>query len=300
MKSGSARILRARPSLGTLVEIAVEGAAPSDMEAATEAAFAVVEQVHRLMSFHEPDSDVSRLNNESQVRTVTIHPWTFCVLETAIEMTRRTMGIFDVAVVPSLQRLGLLPRSTVDLAPSASSADAIELLSDSRVRFRSPVRIDLGGIAKGFAVDHAIEALRSHGMPRGSVNAGGDVAAFGQPSHSIDVRHPAQPDRLMCHVALTDEALASTGAAFDPWYSSYGGGSAIINPHTGSPVHAVRGATVRATSCMIADALTKVVMISSTGASDALRHYGARALFVASNGEVWATSNWRDAVQLAA
>src|SRR5205085_8224237 len=155
MAIASDKVRRARPLLGTFVEIEAAGAAKSKMDAAIDAAFEAVAQVHRLMSFHEDDSDVSRLNREAWVRPIKVHAWTFGVLQAAVELHRRSEGLFDVAVAPSLQLLGLLPRLDGDLpvAVEGRSFDSIELLEGRMVRFRDRgTRIDLGGIAKGFAV----------------------------------------------------------------------------------------------------------------------------------------------------
>src|SRR3981081_263944 len=135
MAIASDSVRRARPLLGTFVEIEVTGAARSEMDAAIDAAFEAVTNVHRLMSFHEPDSDVSRLNREAGVRPVEVHAWTFQVLEAAVEMHRRSNGMFDIAVAPALQTMGLLPRLNDDtpVDTGARSFDAVELLEGKAV-----------------------------------------------------------------------------------------------------------------------------------------------------------------------
>src|SRR5215470_16997689 len=141
MQVASDNLRRARPLLGTFVDIATSGAAAADLEAAIEAAFEAVARVHRLMSFHDPTSDVSRLNREAKTRTVAVDPWTFDVLATAQDLHRRSGGAFDVAVAPVLQDIGILPAAEYDL-DAAGSGDHIELLPGCRVRFRHPgVRI---------------------------------------------------------------------------------------------------------------------------------------------------------------
>src|SRR5215471_11476988 len=100
MEAARASICRARPLLGTFVEIAIAGAANSATEAAVEAAFAAVATVHRLMSFHETASDVSRLNRDAWRKAVEIHDWTYQVLEIAHDVHRRSAGAFDIAVAP--------------------------------------------------------------------------------------------------------------------------------------------------------------------------------------------------------
>src|SRR5215471_15809864 len=108
MQAAPDDLRRARPLLGTFVEIAASGAASADMEDAIEAAFGAVARVHRLMSFHDRGSDVSRLNREAKAGAVAVDPWTFEVLVTAQDLHRRSWGAFDIAVAPVLQYLGLL------------------------------------------------------------------------------------------------------------------------------------------------------------------------------------------------
>jgi thiamine biosynthesis lipoprotein len=293
---------RARQLLGTFVEIAVAGAPPVDMEAAVEAAFAAVATVHRLMSFHDEASDISRLNRNAFDHPVAVHRWTFEVLDTALEFHRRSAGVFDIGVAPALQALGMLPRRDGEAPlPVAMAKDAIALLSDGTVRFRDRgVRIDVGGIAKGYAVDRAVEVLRLCGMGEGVVNAGGDLAVFGPHPHAIHIRDPRQPARPMCQVGLSDAALASSAGRFDPLASGEPAGSAVIDPRNGAPVHGVVGATVRAPACVVADALTKIVMAAGEGAGPLLESCGASALFVTAAGGVHVTADWQDGVHLAA
>jgi FAD:protein FMN transferase len=295
---------RARPLLGTFVEIAVAGAPPAEMEAAVEAAFAAVATVHRLMSFHDEASDIGRLNRDAFEHPVAVHPWTFEVLDIALDFHRRSAGVFDIGVAPALQALGLLPRrdDETSLPPAtASGGDAIALLCDGSIRFRDRgVRIDLGGIAKGYAVDRAVEVLRRCGMGEGVVNAGGDLAAFGPHPHAIHIRDPRQPQRPICEIGLRGAALASSAGRFDPLSSREPAGSAVIDPRTGAPVHGVVGATVRAPACVVADALTKVVMAAGEGAGPLLESCGASALFITAAGGVHVTADRQDGVHLAA
>jgi FAD:protein FMN transferase len=295
-------IRRARPLLGTFVEIELAAAGRSEMEAAIDAAFDAVAEVHRLMSFHEPDSDVSRLNRDACSRPTKVDPLTFQVLEAAVELYRLSGGVFDVTIAPALQAMGLLPCLSGDpvLSRPARFADAIELLPEHMVRFRSAgVTIDLGGIAKGFAVDRAVDALRRLGIASGMVNAGGDLRAFGEP-RTVHVRDPRDPNRSICRIDVADDALASTALRFDLFDGVRSGSSAVIDPSTSRPAGSIDGVTVRARSCMIADALTKVVMISASDSGGLLEHYKASALLVGAGRDVQITSDWNHAVHLAA
>jgi FAD:protein FMN transferase len=304
MAIASDRIRRARPLLGTFVEIEATGPDKSRINQAIDDAFEAVAHVHRLMSFHEPASDVSRLNREAMDRPVGVHAWTFRVLEAAVDMHRRSNGIFDISVAPILQDMGLLPPTSKDRQPGneCPAVDAIELLDGQMIRFAHPgVRIDLGGVAKGFAVDQALDVLRKSGVASSAlVNAGGDLAAFGEEARLIHVRNPRDPRSTICAVNVKDEALASSARRFDLFHSTEVESSAIIDPATEKPANTIDGVTVRAPSCMTADALTKIGMIVGTDAIGLLELYNASALLISADGDVQISPDFRHAVHLAA
>jgi thiamine biosynthesis lipoprotein len=191
-----------------------------------------------------------------------------------------------VTVAPELQALGVLPRA-VDETPIATrprTERAIELLSGHRVRFGEPgIRIDLGGIAKGFAVDRAIDVLTGAGIPGGLVNAGGDLASFGPDGHRVHLRDPRDPRGVLGAVTVKDAALATSGGPFDPFVGIRAHRSAVVDPR-----------------CAVADALTKVVMIGGERSLAVLDHYGASAIFSLPDGALTMTSDWADALQLVA
>lgn len=292
-------IRRAKPLLGTFVEIQAAGAGKADLNAGIDAAFDAVAKVHRLMSFHEPDSDVSRLNQFACSHPVNVDPWTYEVLRMAMDLHFRSKGAFDITIAPVLQALGLLPESGE--GSQARTSNQVELLGDRMVRFaHAGIRIDLGGIAKGFAVDRALDALRGFGIASALVNAGGDLATFGPEPQTVSIRNPVDPQSFICGVRINNEALASSARRFDPFRSDETTNSAIIDPVTHLPAGAILGTTVRAPSCVIADALTKVVMIGGTSATDLLEHYRAGALLVLADGAIQISSDLKDQVSLAA
>ena len=294
----SAEIRRARPLLGTFVEIAAVGAERPALEAAAEAAFAAIASVQRLMSFHDPASDVSRLNRTAATRPVRVDAWTFEVIAAAVDLTRRTHGTFDITVAPLLQDAGLLPPAAdADRVGDARMADdPIEMLADNRIRLRGAgTRIDLGGIAKGFAVDRAIAALRAGGVSAALVNAGGDLAAFGPRAWPVHIRDPRDPREMIGAIEIRDEALASSGGSLDPIALTVVASTAVFDPRTRAPAATIAGATVRAPSAMLADALTKIVMIDGEAAAGLLTQFAAGALLVRPEGEIRITPSWQAA-----
>ena len=299
-------IRRARPLLGTFVEIAAAGAARGELQQAVDDAFAAVAQVHRLMSFHDPQSDVSRLNREAfAARGRACTPGPIRSWKRRSSCNRKSAGVFDITVAPfcssaacCLAALAIPCRlRTGSQPPARSNCSAI-----AGFAIGSPgIRIDLGGIAKGFAVDRALDVLRGHGLARGLVNAGGDLAAFG-PEAGAGAHSPSArtwPRRSAGRRSTMRRWRQAAGPSIR-CDSPEAGDCAVVDPTHARPVRAIAGATVRAPCCMIADALTKVVMIAGEAAERLLQRYRASALFVLESGDVWITPDWQDAVRLAA
>ena len=182
MKSFSNNLVveRAQPWMGTLVSMRVEGLPALGAHRAIDAAFAEVAAVHRLMSFHQEDSDVCRLNRLAVRRPVAVHPYTSEVLQWALKFSFFSVGCFDISVARELVDRQFLPRPSGRKCDPKSSWRDIELRRDGRVTFHRPLWIDLGGIAKGYAVDRASETLRSWGAQKSVVNAGGDLRVTGK------------------------------------------------------------------------------------------------------------------------
>jgi thiamine biosynthesis lipoprotein len=273
---------RARPLLGTCVEITAEPPpcpppqagkgksihpppltdedreGGSALDRAANAAFDAVELVQRLMSFHEPESDLSRLNRRAAIEPVNVHPWTARVIGRALALFYATDGLFDCAIGAELLRWQLLPDHDFALMRTGRSS-AIRFVSKNRIAFDAPIVIDLGGIAKGFAVDRAVAALRRHGVRRGVVNAGGDLRVFGQVAHPVHIRDPRDP-RVLRHAGwLRNGAIATSSAAQTLKVAHGREVSALVSAATREPLVDRAAYSVVAATCVVADALTKVL-----------------------------------------
>lgn len=269
---------RARPLLGTLVEIGACGASVQAVDAAIDQAFAAVQTVHERMSYHDPASDVSRLNRAG-ADCVAVHPHTWAVLAIAREVAQASGGRFDVSIAPELVRHGYLPRHAglARPAPGANWRD-IELLPGNRVRLARPLHLDLGGIAKGYAVDCAIRALQDAGMKTGRGNAGGDLRLFGGAAETIHVRHPHAATRLLPLCQLDDGAVATSATYYSARQVRGRAVSPLIDAVTRQPCAGTRSVSVLAGRCAVADALTKVVYADTAAALAALQHFRAHAV----------------------
>ncbi len=242
---------RCKPLLGTFVEISAYGPV-AQVQPALDAAFAAVAKVHRLMSFQEASSDLSRINRSGVGAQLTVHPWTTDVLTTAVQMYHASDGLFDCAMV-------------------GDSAAALRILAPGVVQLVEPATLDLSGIAKGFAVDQAIEIIQSRGIGEAIVNAGGDLRVIGTRFGRIHLRPcAARPTALA--IQVSNRAVATSG---------HGGGrgagvKAFVFAHQRQ--NDLEAVTVLAGCAMVADALTKPIWRLAEQASALLAHWGAEAI----------------------
>jgi thiamine biosynthesis lipoprotein len=262
------RIDRARPLLGTIVSISAGFDDGVPGEEAVRAAFAEIADVHRLMSFHEAGSDLSRIARGGTREAVAVDPRTAEVLAFALALAEQSGGAFDpVTAARTAVTHGALPRP--EGAPQAQAGSDwrdVELDGD-RVRLRRPAWIDLGGVAKGYAVDRAVQGLLAAGAGQCTVNAGGDLRTSGPASERVRLR-AAGPDVAL--IELRDAALASSGA-------SEALETIHVDARCGDLVPSERFAAVTAAGCMLADALTKVVLASEDLAGPLLAAHAAQA-----------------------
>ena len=268
--------------LGTFVQIQAFGINADELEDAVEAAFLPIAQVHQLMSFHDPESEVSRMNRDASHKGVSVHPWTWRVLKSAQEFSRNTDGIFDITMAGQLVKWNYLPRYGARYG-GGSWRDII-LEATGRVRFRRPLLIDFGGIAKGFAVDRAVEVLKRNRVTGGIVNGGGDLRVFGSASQLVHLRHPAEPKRAAGGVRLRERAIATSGVYFARTKNRGRYVSPMLDGRTGRAACDLISVTVGAANCMTADALTKVVFALREQAAPLLARYSADALLLEQGG----------------
>lgn len=270
-------IRRNRPALGTFIEIAIPKEADSK---SIDKAFDTVAEIEKALSFFHPASDVSQINHLPRDTPLKILPHTYAVLSFAQELSLKSNGIFDVTVGNTLVQKGFLSVSS-QVKPVGNWSD-IMLLENSTLILHKEVCIDLGGIAKGYAVDYAVKTLLEEGIAHGSVNAGGDLRIFGNDPKPLVVRHPITPEQMIHLGNLLHNNAAATSAGY---YSRTNGVLPIIHPHSNQCIDHFDSVTILAHSCMIADGLTKILMIDPEHSIEILKHFQARALLIRHNQE---------------
>lgn len=238
-----------RPLLGCFVEIGLPYDAPV---CAFEAAFARMELIQNLLSFHDVNSDLSRLNS-AQGKAVVCHPLSIQCLRLARAITRASEGAFNCALGAILVWTKVLPAHNYAFLYGESLVNIgvwsdIELAQNS-ARLRRPVLIALDGIAKGFAIDSAINQLISVGVATGWINAGGDIRVFGDTVLPIVIRDHRGRDEYKGGLQNAAIATSTTQACTQfPGLLLDAAGNAL----------AAGTASVIASKAWRADALTKV------------------------------------------
>jgi FAD:protein FMN transferase len=271
-------VRRCRPLLGTFVEITASGLDGAALASAVDAAFAAIERIQDLLSAYDPASELSLLNCEAAAHAVSVSLETFAVLRLAHRMATESGGAFDYTIAPTLAEWGLRPANLYRRNPG--NWRHVRLLPGRNVLFLRPLTLDLGGIAKGFAVDAAIEVLRRHAVESAVVNAGGDLRVFGPQPTAIHLRHPAQPQTFAHTINLQHCAVATSSPCFTEctWHGQRV--SHLVNSLQTTAITGQVSATVRARECWLADALTKVVLNAPRRAEKLLAQYEAEAFML--------------------
>lgn len=240
-------------------------------EAAIEAVLAEMRRIDAAMSTYKPDSEVSRVNAEAGNGPVRISAELFSLLETAQQYSALSHGVFDITYAS----VGYLYDYRAHVRPDEAaiekalpSIDYRQLRLDpaaSTIAFGKPgMRIDLGGIGKGYAVDRGIQILMQRGVTHSLVNAGGDTRVIGDRRGQpwvIGIRHPDRRDEVVLRIPLEDAAFSTSGD-YERYFDEDGvRHDHIIDPKTGRSPHGVRSVTVIASTATRTDGLTKSVFI---------------------------------------
>jgi thiamine biosynthesis lipoprotein len=258
-------VRQCRAVMGTDCTLAV--VVPPGEEAYAEAvlrkAEAVLHAVEARMSTWVKDSQIGRLNAAEAGREVPLSPDTRDVLRTARRASVQTAGAFDITCGPVIElwreagKRGTPPdQSELAAARAASNWDLIELSETGAKKRSAAARVDLGGIAKGWAVDRAAEVLRRADLIGGLVDVGGDLVCVGQPpegeSWPIDVQDPLGPGH-MARLRLSGGAVCTSGGYAR--FTEIAGNrySHIIDPRTGLPAEASLSVTIVAADAVTAD-----------------------------------------------
>lgn len=291
----------ARPLMGTVVELQLEGPAQAPLRHAAAAAYAEMERLSAMLSHYEPDSVVSRINRDAGGLPVAAPPELIEVLRLARRVSENAGGAFDITI-------GSLSGWRFDSGDGATpTADELQRQLPL-VNFRDVIvdgeagavflawpgmRLDLGGIAKLYILDAGMKVLRRAGIERALVNGGGDVLVAGGSRRRpwrIGLQHPRNRGRLLCRVELRDGFVVSSGD-YERYFRHDGRRyHHILDPRTGYPAQGLTHVTLLAERlAAIAGYSAAVMVLGPNSGWRLVQKQRLKGLLITSSGNVRAT-----------
>ena len=282
--------------MGTTVRVVLYAADRPAGEAAAKAAFARIAEVEQALSDYKADSELMRLCKANDAdpgkpRPVGEHLW--AVLDAGQKLAARSDGAFDVTVGPAV-RLWRLARRTQQMPDAKELAEVISKVGYRKLTLDPAaktmtlaipgMRLDFGGIGKGYAADQALAVLKERGITRAMVAVAGDIACGdpppGKDGWTVEIA-PLAAGRPVRTLTLANKAVSTSGDLEQ--FVEIGGVrySHVLDPRTGLGLTGRRSVTVVAAKGIDADSLTKVASVLPPGkAAEVLKQYGAEWLIV--------------------
>jgi FAD:protein FMN transferase len=271
--AGRSDLVRAhRPAMGSSFEVRLPAGTPGAVDLACRA-LDRIDALEAQLTVYRDDSEVSRLNATAHLGPVAVESGLFGLLQDAVTLSRETGGAYDVTAGALSEAWGFVkgPKRVPDpdtLAQARARTGWHHLRLDPERRTvafdREGIRINLGSIGKGYAIDRAVELIRAHWWPTSGLVHGGrsSLYAIGSPPARFGGRwdvalyNPFQPEAPLGTFFLRNRALGTSGAAFQQFVADGRAYGHIIDPRTGEPAMGPASVTVLAPSAAMADALS--------------------------------------------
>lgn len=259
--------------MGTLVKITAVARDESGAQAAATAGFAEIHRLEDLLSTWIPTSELSRVNALAGVMPVPVSHDTMTVVQGAIQVAELTDGGFNIAIGPAVDVWNVIEGRRV---PTGSDLDALRHMVDvhaihvdamTQTIFleKAGMRIDVGGIGKGYAADQAVAVMKKAGALAGIVALSGDIQTFGRlpggRTFPVGIQHPRKEGEVLAFIDLEDEAI-STAGDYERFFEREGVRyHHILDPKTLQPARRCQSVTVIAREGIWADGLDTGIFV---------------------------------------
>lgn len=287
--------------LGTEVEITVVHADIQKAKVASYHAYKEIERIEALLSSHDEQSEISYINHNGWKAPVKVSYETFAILQRAIAYSEKFFGLFDVTIGPLSELWGFNGDQEIKLPLKDELQSRQALVDFHLISFdvqdttvflaKKGMRIDLGGIAKGYAVDRAAVVLKNDGVKKFLINAGGDIYACGwknaKSKWQVGLQHPRKRQKLLARFELSDFAVATSGD-YERFVEIDGRRyHHILNPETGVPGDLSQSVTVFAPTVEEADVwATFLFLYGKNDKSPLPNPHKIKSLLVHSDGQI--------------
>lgn len=283
-------------------EVYVEAHGWGAVKAAREA-LDLMAEIDTKLNFYSPDSEISLINEQAGEHPVKVSELTFNAIEQALQIADQTQGIFDPTVGPLVKLWNIEGRTGPQIVPSSQTVrDTLKLVGYEKVILNKEQRevylpekgmlLDMGAIAKGYAVEQAVSLIEKYKLTSMIVSAGGNIYASGKkedgmPWH-IGIRDPVQKDKVIGYVKLNGQAIDTAGDYERYFFADGKKYGHIIDPRTGYPAQGSTSSTVLMASPVQADALATATFIlgSEQGLKMITEIPGAMAVIISSDGKL--------------
>jgi len=268
---------RTRFYMGTTAEfnIPIGEKGPEEVKGICDIAESEVSQLDAMLSIFDNSSTVAKINNDNKKSVIRVSPELFRLIKKAKEYFILTQGAFDITVEPLTEIWGFGPKEkmrpgiqAIQDALDYVGFDNIDLDEQSQTLiFKDPrLRIDFGGLAKGYAVDKAVKIFKRHGITKGIVNIGGDLYCLGtnlnNKDWAIGIRDPEDKDKILAVLQVQNKAIATSGSYENFYIYNDKRYTHIIDPRAGYPIsNNLRSVTIIADDCTTADILATAVFV---------------------------------------
>lgn len=287
----------------------VEITLPQGSEEDFAAAFNEMKRIEKLMDVHNPESELSRINKLADKRPIKVSKEIFEVLKGAREYSALTSGAFDVSIRP-LSRLWGERGKLKEIPEVREIEERLSLVNykniilnerNQTVEFkREGVALDLGGIAKGYALDCVVKVLKERGIKEALINAGGDIRVMGGRNWRVGLQHPRKENEVLAVIELKDQAIATSGD-YQRYFIKEGKRyHHIINPETGYPAQKCMSVTIIGPSATQADILaTGVFVLGPERGMELIESLkDVEGIIIDSQGKILLSSGLREKLQI--
>jgi FAD:protein FMN transferase len=300
-------VKRTQLHMGTLVTITAVSPNQDVGNRAMQVAFDEIKRLEQLLSTWRSDSELSRVNQEAGRRPVQVSSETLELVTRSLELGRLTLGGFNIALGPAIDAWSITERQRIpddeELQRLKPLVDwtSIQLNKEARTIYlpHEGMRIDVGGIGKGYAADRAVEEMKRAGAAGGSVALSGDIKTFGvlpdQNGFPVGIRHPREEGALITVIDLKNEAI-STAGDYERFFERDGVRyHHILDTHTLQPARTCQSVTVIAKEGTVADGLDTGIFVLGPEQGMALveRLPGVEAIIIDQEGKITVSSGLR-------
>lgn len=304
---------KTRPLMDTVVSITVVAQSKDAAEKAIEKAFTEIGRFGDLINFYSDTSELAEINRNAGIHSVKVSPETLDVIGKAVYTAEKSGGAFDPTIGPIVRLWDFHSKrrpTEVEIARALPLVNYKDILIDRAAATiflkRKGMLLDLGGIAKGYAADLAVESLKKQGIRSGLVAIAGDIRTFGiKPDNSawmIGMKNPRQTgamDEIFARIRLSDQAI-STAGDYERYFLHEGKiYHHLLDPKSGYPAELCRSVSVIADKGVTTDGFDNAVFILGPDKGmQLMKEMGLNAIIIDSSGALHMTDAIKDRITL--